>query len=96
MKDIRKFPVELAFWIFALAILWNLDSHGSHFSLCPLYQAGVDWCPGCGLGRSVSHLMRGEFAASWEKHPLAAYGLSVILYRIFQLTNQIIKKHKYG
>ena len=94
--DIRKFPLELLFWISALLILWGMDPQGSHFSLCPLYQLGLDWCPGCGLGRSISHLMKADFTAAWEQHPLAAFALTIILYRIFELIKHIIKTQKYG
>ena len=73
-----------------------MDPSGTHFSLCPLNQLGVAWCPGCGLGRSIGHLMNGDFTASWEKHPLAAFGIIVILYRIFELIKHLKKSPNYG
>ncbi|WP_332911961.1 DUF2752 domain-containing protein [Algoriphagus boritolerans] len=40
----------------------------SHLSLCPLNQLGFEWCPGCGLGRSMNLLAHGDFQASWSMH----------------------------
>lgn len=94
-EHLTQLPFELVFWIAALTALWWLDPSGSHSSLCPLHNMGFAWCPGCGLGRSISLLMNGEFTASWNLHPLGGFGLAVILYRIVEILKHI-KKHNYG
>lgn len=91
-----ELPLELIFWCFALISLWQLDPNGAHYSLCPLYHLGVDWCPGCGLGRSMSLLMKGELWASWKLHPLGGFALAVIIYRIFEILKHLQTKHNYG
>lgn len=48
---------------------------------------GVD-CPGCGLQRSVVHLLKGEFVAAFEMYP-AIYGLVSLI--IFVVASQFIK-----
>jgi len=94
---ISRFPLELIFWIGSLVALFFLNPHAaSHMSLCPLSQLGFDWCPGCGLGRSMSLLLSGEFEASWSMHPLAMLAFVVIFSRIWQLIKNLKTTHNYG
>jgi hypothetical protein len=94
---LNRIPLELVFWMGSLLALFILDPHSeSHLSLCPLSQLGFDWCPGCGLGRSMSLLARGEFTASWSMHPLAMLAYGVIFHRIWNLINNLKKTHNYG
>ncbi|MCH7401918.1 DUF2752 domain-containing protein [Belliella kenyensis] len=82
----RKLPFELIFWIGALIGILRIDPYsGDHFSLCPLDSLGFTWCPGCGLGRSMSLLSKGDFHASWSMHPLAMFAFAVIIFRIYEL-----------
>lgn len=92
-----KLPVELIFWISSLVAVVLLEpAESAHVSLCPLSQLGIDWCPGCGLGRSMSLLAKGDFQASWEMHPLAALAYVVIFSRIWQLINHLKITRNYG
>ncbi|SFT54318.1 Protein of unknown function [Algoriphagus locisalis] len=94
---ISNLPLELIFWIGSLVAIVFLDPHGgSHLSLCPLSQLGFDWCPGCGLGRSMNLLARGDFQASWNMHPLALLAYAVIFSRIWQLIKNLKTTHNYG
>jgi len=94
---ISNLPLELIFWIGSLAAVLLLDPQGgSHLSLCPLSQLGIEWCPGCGLGRSMSLLARGQFQASWTMHPLALLAYVVIISRIWQLIKNVKTTHNYG
>ncbi|MFD2036657.1 DUF2752 domain-containing protein [Belliella marina] len=97
ITSIRKLPLELIFWIAALIGILRIDPYDAHhFSLCPLDNLGISWCPGCGLGRAMSLLTRGDFQASWSMHPLAMFAFAVIIYRIFELIrNKKTTKH-YG
>ncbi|UZD23198.1 DUF2752 domain-containing protein [Algoriphagus halophytocola] len=94
---VSRMPLELIFWIGSLLAIFLLDPHSStHFSLCPLSQLGFDWCPGCGLGRAMSLLAKGEFQASWALHPLAGLAYVVIIARIVQLIKNLKTTHNYG
>ncbi|MFL0684390.1 MAG: DUF2752 domain-containing protein [Algoriphagus aquaeductus] len=96
-KWIRYIPLELIFWIGSLlAILTINPDGGHHFSLCPLDSLGFSWCPGCGLGRSMNLLARGEIQASWSMHPLAMLAFGVILHRIWTLIKNLKTTHNYG
>lgn len=85
-KDLyRKLPAEALIWAGGLVALFFIDPAHDHFSLCPFHQLGITFCPGCGLGRSVSHLLHGEFVRSFTVHPLGALAVVLLLHRIFQL-----------
>jgi hypothetical protein len=94
---IRRIPLELIFWIGSLIAIFTINPDaGHHFSLCPLDSMGFSWCPGCGLGRSMSLLARGEIQASWSMHPLAMLAFGVILHRIWTLIKNLKTTHNYG
>lgn len=79
-------PIEWACWVSALALLYLSNPHSHHFTLCPLENMGGDWCPGCGLGRSIALLMHGEIRASFGMHWLGIPALLIIVHRIYRLS----------
>jgi len=89
MKILKHLPFELIVWIAALVLLGLADvhDHGSepHFTLCPLANMGFSWCPGCGVGRSIAHLLQGNFGASLEQHWFGIPALLIICSRIIVL-----------
>jgi len=96
LQNIRLyFDLELLFWISGIAALAFMDFTTNHFTLCPLNNLGFDFCPGCGLGMSIHHLFRLDFANSWHSHILGGFALIVILYRIYVLTRNLISKIKF-
>ena len=62
-----------------------MSPSNTHSSLCPLSAAGLDFCPGCGLGHSVSYLARGNFEASFMAHPLGMIAVLILIWRIVQI-----------
>lgn len=87
---LNKLPVELLFFLTALIGLYFLDSSTSHHSLCPLAAMGLDFCPGCGIGRSIHYFMHGNFKASLEMHPFGFFAFGVIIHRIYTLTKKTL------
>lgn len=83
-------PIELMCWISALVLLATANPHAHHFTLCPLANLGITWCPGCGLGRSISSLFHGDLSASLTHHWFGIPALILICHRIYQLTKQTI------
>jgi hypothetical protein len=80
---------ELVFWLAALISLALTDpGQSAHYSLCPLKAIGFTWCPGCGLGHSISWLFRGNIINSWHAHWFGVPALVIILYRIYVLAYQ--------
>jgi hypothetical protein len=84
---------ELITWTAALVLLFFMVPSHEHLTLCPLNNVGLDFCPGCGIGRSIHYAMWLNFKASFQHHPLGLFGLAVILHRIFIL---VVKLFKYN
>ena len=88
---IRKCPLELIVWsgaIFILAI--SYPNISSHFTICPIENLGFSWCPGCGLGRSVSYLMHGDITSSLKQHWFGIPAFGILIYRIVHLFNKFL------
>lgn len=68
----------------ALGVLLLLPSDGLGLYVCPFHLLTGHICPACGLTRSISSLLHGEFVMSVLYHPLgalvAAYLLLLILF----------------
>lgn len=85
--------VELIFWISGLIYLALIVPEQNHFSFCPFKNAGISWCPGCGLGKSISMIFHLNFIQSFKVHPLGVFALTMIFLRIIQLIKNIGREH---
>ncbi len=73
-------------WMAGLFYLMLIDPNSvHHFSFCPLKNLGFDFCPGCGLGLSISKIFHFDFYGSFQTHPLGVPALIIILNRIYVL-----------
>jgi hypothetical protein len=89
----RPIPWEAFFWLAALVALFVYDGHTqSHVSLCPFRAMGFSFCPGCGLGRSISLALHGELLLSFRMHPFGILAVVVLTARIIKL----LKTYLYG
>jgi hypothetical protein len=100
MKIIRKY-FELTAWVTGLILLAFMSpTTDVHYSFCVFKFIGIKFCPGCGLGHSISFLFHGDFLGSFHAHPLGLFALIVILARIYKLSSLHIfpnlKKYNYG
>jgi hypothetical protein len=76
-------------WLASLLYLIFIHTPGKiGFTLCPLNNLNLDFCPGCGLGNSISHIFQGEIYNSLIAHPLGIFALVVIIIRIIKITKQ--------
>ncbi|MEW5924010.1 MAG: DUF2752 domain-containing protein [Candidatus Zixiibacteriota bacterium] len=77
---------EAILWIAALGFLALINPAGDqHFTFCIFKNLGLDFCPGCGLGRSIAYLMQGEPGLSLNSHPLGIAVIAMIVVRIMTL-----------
>jgi hypothetical protein len=77
---------EAAIWISSLLFLAFVVNPGeTHFTLCPLNNFGFNYCPGCGIGNSVSYLLHGNIYNSLLSHSLGLFALIIIVVRIINL-----------
>jgi hypothetical protein len=100
MKNFRKY-LELTAWTGGLVLLAFMDpGTDAHYSFCFFKFIGIKYCPGCGLGHSISYLFHGNLSASFDAHPLGLFAVLVILARIYKLFFLHIlapfKKYNYG
>ncbi|MEE4259809.1 MAG: DUF2752 domain-containing protein [Bacteroidales bacterium] len=99
MKRVFQFiwaNLELFFWIIALIYLFSMNADSTHFTLCPIKNLGFNFCPGCGIGHSLHHIMHLDIRASFSEHPLGIFALIVIILRIFTLVKNLFKTQTYG
>ena len=90
---LKPIPVEAIVWTTGLALLACMDIGTDHFSLCPLKNAGLDLCPGCGLGKSISLLFHGQLYDSLRAHPLGIFAVPVLSFRIVNLTKLYFRNY---
>ncbi|HMB40659.1 MAG TPA: DUF2752 domain-containing protein [Balneolaceae bacterium] len=66
-------------------------------TFCLFNRAGVDFCPGCGLGRSISLAFSGQLTASFQMHPAGILAIIILLYRIVSILirNHNLNKDRY-
>jgi hypothetical protein len=97
MNLLKRIPLELLFWMGALVLLGlsePLAQYEQHFSLCPLAAIGLDWCPGCGIGRSITQLFHGNIDASFQHHWFGIPALLILVHRVVVLAVHEIKSFK--
>ena len=83
---LRWIEPESLVWLCGLAYLACLDPNGgSHYSICLFHALGISWCPGCGLGHSITLLFHGEIVRSFQTHPLGIVAVPVLAFRIITL-----------
>lgn len=86
---------ETVIWITGLlylAFISSLDQ--THFTICPIKNLGFEFCPGCGLGHSITQLFHGNFVQSFHTHPLGFFALIIIIHRIYTLLKTNIINYK--
>jgi hypothetical protein len=96
MKRIKyifgSISLEGVLWTIALLYLLFINPYEvQKFTLCPFHNMGIEYCPGCGLGRSISFLYHGDILHSIKTHPLGIAAFVLIILRIAQLTKQTIE-----
>lgn len=84
--------LEAIIWIIGLLFLALNSPVNHHFTICPIKNLGFTFCPGCGLGESISHLFRLELWESFTSHPLGLFAFIILSHRIFFL----LKKSYYN
>jgi hypothetical protein len=87
--------IEPLVWIAAFVFLaiHNPYTQGE-FSFCPLKALGFRYCPGCGLGRSISFLLHGDIFASFHTHILGVPATIILLLRTFTLLGRTMRIHR--
>ncbi len=86
IKILNRIDFEALFWLTAFAYLTFINPYTpKHFDLCLFSLAGIENCPGCGLGKSISMIFHGDFTGSFNSHPLGIPAILLIFHRIYKL-----------
>jgi len=86
IKYFKKYDFEALFWLVAMLYLTFINPYApKHLDFCLFSLLGIENCPGCGLGKSISMLFHGDFVASFNAHPLGIPAIILILKRIYKL-----------
>ncbi len=96
-----RINLEAIIWLAAIVVLafGSLPDGKEHLSLCPFHNLGLSFCPGCGLGRSITLLFHGYLKASFDMHPLGIPAVIILLWRsfsIFRKNYPLIKLYNNG
>ncbi|HOI29426.1 MAG TPA: DUF2752 domain-containing protein [Melioribacteraceae bacterium] len=96
LKKIFRFAdPEAILWTAALVYLFFINPYEVHeFTFCPFHNIGIENCPGCGLGRSISFFYHGDLDHSLQTHPLGIAAFFLISARIIQLTRKMINNYQ--
>lgn len=91
------FNIEAFIWIAGLIFLYfiNVDNL-SHFTFCPFKNLGIDFCPGCGLGKSIHYFLHLNFMKSLQTHPIGIPAFFILLNRIVFLFKESFLEKKYN
>lgn len=74
---------EALVWLCVLiAFAFTQVPQVEHFTLCLFHHAGLHWCPGCGIGRSMILLLHGNIAGSIAIHPFGIPAVILMIERI--------------
>ncbi|MGB9663920.1 MAG: DUF2752 domain-containing protein [Ignavibacteria bacterium] len=84
--------LELIFWVGGLAYLAFIQEQ-NHLSFCPIKNLGFQFCPGCGIGNSISLIYHLKILESLKAHPLGLFAFIIIIFRIIQLITKQRREH---
>ena len=85
----KKINPEAFIWVLGLIVLGAINPYGvEHFSICPVKNLGFNYCPGCGLGHSVSYLFHGNIQQSIHTHLLGIPAVLILSSRIFTIVKR--------
>ncbi len=94
VRKILSENLEAIVWVVALVWLALVDpAAGAHFTLCPLKNLGIDWCPGCGLGTAAGYALHGDLAESFRHHLLGIPAILILGGRVILLVTNTCRQY---
>lgn len=96
MVMIKKHIEWVAFSVGLIALAFMNPEINSGISFCLFEWAGIDFCPGKGLGHSIAYTFRGEFANAFNAHYMGPFAVFILSLRILHIWSSLlnINTHK--
>lgn len=91
MKLINK-HFEWMVFLVGLILLANLDPDSTKESWCLIDAIGFTYCPGEGLGHSISYFFRGDLFNALKMHLMGPIAVVVMGLRIGSIWYKLIKE----
>lgn len=82
----------LAFSVGLLLLVFMDPSNVSGPDFCLFEQIGITFCPGDGLGHSISYTFRGQFYNAMQANLLGPFAIAILSGRIVHLIKKKFKK----
>jgi len=81
-------------WIWLVALIFLASNHpgGHHYSFCLFNNLGISFCPGCGIGRSITLFFNGSIKDSFLCHPLGIPAVILLSARIYNVLKNSIQQ----
>lgn len=93
MHGIKK-HIEWVVFSAGLLALAFMSPENAGTSFCMFEFAGIEFCPGEGLGHSISYTFRGELNAAVEAHFFGPFAVIILSLRIIQIWISFYKNKK--
>lgn len=77
-----------------LVLLALMSPENAGTSLCFFDWVGIDFCPGKGLGHSISYTFRGDFGAAFQAHLAGPASVIILSGRIIYLWKELYQESK--
>ena len=83
-------------WTMVLAVLFFMDRSSTSGSLCLFQFLGLQNCPGCGMGHSISEALHFNFSKSMEAHIMGLPATVFLILFIIRTILSSIKQSTHG
>ncbi len=93
MRLIRK-HLEWVVFSTGLLLLALMSPENAGTSLCFFDWIGINFCPGEGLGHSISHTFRGNISAALQAHMAGPAAVIILTGRIIYIWKELSQETK--
>ena len=83
-------------WTIVLVVLYFMDRSSTSGSLCLFQFLGLENCPGCGIGHSISEALHFNFSKSFEAHIMGLPATVFLILFIIRTFISSIKRSTHG
>ncbi|MEQ9265320.1 MAG: DUF2752 domain-containing protein [Balneolaceae bacterium] len=89
-----KTHFEWMAFLTGLILMASMSPSDTGLSFCLFERLGVSFCPGEGLGHSISYLFRGEFNEALQANLMGPFAVLILGLRIGSIWKDIYKEQR--